>query len=62
MMHILYVEDDPRLRRHVLHALMTHDHDVVEACNGAEACWLHAAISPTEAIPLATATKRRRVS
>ena len=40
MMHILYVEDDPRLRRHVLHALMTHDHDVVEACNGAEACWL----------------------
>ncbi len=38
-MHILYVEDDPVMRRHVLHEL-TRCHDVVEACSGAEACWL----------------------
>jgi CheY-like chemotaxis protein len=40
MMHILYVEDDPVMRRHVLHELTKCNHDVVEACNGAEACWL----------------------
>lgn len=39
-MNILYVEDDPLLRRHVLHELMRENHDVVEACNGTEACWL----------------------
>lgn len=39
-MNILYVEDDPRLRRHVLHELMRSNHDVVEACDGTEACWL----------------------
>jgi Response regulator containing CheY-like receiver, AAA-type ATPase, and DNA-binding domains len=39
-MHILYVEDDPLLRRHVLHELLKSHHDVVEACNGTEACWL----------------------
>lgn len=39
-MHILYVEDDPLLRRHVLHELLKANHDVVEACNGTEACWL----------------------
>lgn len=38
-MNILYVEDDPLLRRHVLHEL-TRNHDVVEACDGTEACWL----------------------
>jgi len=39
-MNILYVEDDPLLRRHVLHELLRSQHDVVEACNGTEACWL----------------------
>lgn len=39
-MNILYVEDDPLLRRHVLHELMRANHDVVEACDGTEACWL----------------------
>ena len=39
-MNILYVEDDPLLRRHVLHELMRSNHDVVEACDGTEACWL----------------------
>lgn len=39
-MNILYVEDDPLLRRHVLHELTRARHDVVEACDGTEACWL----------------------
>jgi CheY-like chemotaxis protein len=39
-MNILYVEDDPRLRRHVLHDLLKVSHDVVEACDGTQACWL----------------------
>lgn len=39
-MNILYVEDDPRLRRHVLHDLSKTDHDIVEACDGTQACWL----------------------
>ena len=39
-MNILYVEDDPMLRRHVLHELTRAHHDVVEACDGTEACWL----------------------
>jgi CheY-like chemotaxis protein len=39
-MNILYVEDDPLLRRHVLHELLKSHHDVVEACDGTEACWL----------------------
>jgi len=39
-MNILYVEDDPLLRRHVLHELMRGNHDVIEACDGTEACWL----------------------
>jgi CheY-like chemotaxis protein len=39
-MNILYVEDDPRLRRHVLHDLLKTSHDIVEACDGTQACWL----------------------
>ena len=39
-MNILYVEDDPRLRRHVLHDLLKVSHDVIEACDGTQACWL----------------------
>lgn len=39
-MNILYAEDDALLRRHVLHELMRRNHDVVEACDGTEACWL----------------------
>jgi CheY-like chemotaxis protein len=40
MMHILYVEDDPLLRKHVSDQLTRANHNVVEACNGAQACWL----------------------
>lgn len=39
-MHILYVDDDPLLRKYIAHQLTSSNHDVVEACNGAQACWL----------------------
>ncbi|MGE3747638.1 MAG: response regulator [Sphingomonadaceae bacterium] len=39
-MNILYVEDDPLLRRQILHELLKENHDVIEACDGTEACWL----------------------
>jgi len=39
-MCILYVEDDPLLRRQVYHELTKHNYDVIVACDGAEACRL----------------------